>query len=132
MPIVNTDAKSLDVDKVSWHGKTLRTRLLSKLKIVGDCWIWTGAKRSNNKCGAIKIRANYTISTHRLSYLIHIGEIPDGMNVLHTCDNPLCCNPQHLFLGTQLENIKDRDEKGRQRNRFSIQQLGPAAGREGG
>ena len=53
---------------------------------------------------------------HRISYEVFIGPIPDGMNVLHDCDNPPCCNPGHLFLGTQAVNIADRDAKGRQRS----------------
>ena len=47
-----------------------------------------------------------------------------GLNVLHVCDNALCCNPNHLYLGTQIDNIKDRDMKGRQRNKSSVLKLG--------
>ncbi len=50
---------------------------------------------------------------HRASWQISFGPIPDGLQVLHTCDNPPCCNPAHLFLGTQLDNIYDMCAKGR-------------------
>ena len=50
---------------------------------------------------------------HRMSWVIRNGPIPDGKYVLHRCDNPPCVNPDHLFLGTQLDNIQDRHDKGR-------------------
>ena len=54
---------------------------------------------------------------HRVAYELVHGDLPDGLNVLHTCDNPPCCNPSHLFRGTQLENIRDRTKKNRQATR---------------
>jgi len=50
--------------------------------------------------------------------MIHFGEIPKGMFVLHRCDNPSCVNPKHLFLGTQADNVQDRDVKGHQKGPF--------------
>lgn len=82
-----------------------------------ECWEWTGNKK--RKYGSLWIgrkknsKGKNTL-THRIAWELANGDIPDGMKVLHKCDNPPCCNPKHLFIGTQLDNIKDRDEKGRQ------------------
>lgn len=124
----------INIDVKSWHGNTIRSRFEDKLMYEPNtgCWIWTGAITGNNKYGALKISQNEAIKTHRLSYIIYKGEIPDGLLVLHNCDNALCCNPNHLRLGTQLENIKERTMKQRTRNRYSVKQLGKAPGREGG
>jgi hypothetical protein len=73
----------------------------------GECWVWLGRKRKRGY-GAIGRRA-----AHRVSYEAHCGPIPDGMCVCHRCDNPSCVRPDHLFIGTRTENIKDRDQKGR-------------------
>jgi hypothetical protein len=54
------------------------------------------------------------------------------MQVLHTCDEALCCNPNHLYLGTQLDNIKDRDTRGRQRNKSSVKKLGYVSAKKEG
>lgn len=75
------------------------------------CWMWIGAVLHRGY-GAFKLdRA--TVRAHRFSWLIHFGTIPKGLNVLHRCDAPLCVNPQHLFLGTQSDNMRDMRQKGR-------------------
>ncbi|MDX9896524.1 MAG: HNH endonuclease [Desulfofustis sp.] len=77
------------------------------------CWDWTASLNANGY-GQIKQpgkRVNFI--AHRLSYLIHYGAIPDGMSVCHTCDNPKCVKPSHLFLGSQQENLLDMARKGR-------------------
>lgn len=51
--------------------------------------------------------------SHRFAWTITNGSIPENLNVLHKCDNPPCCNPSMLFLGTQLDNMRDMDQKGR-------------------
>lgn len=73
-----------------------------------ECWIWTGRLDSKGY-GAL----NRTLA-HREAYRRTNGPIPAGKHVLHSCDNPPCCNPAHLFLGTQADNNADRNSKERQ------------------
>ena len=75
------------------------------------CWLWLGAKISSGYGVARYNGAN--AYTHRVSYETSNGDIPDGLFVLHKCDNPSCMNPEHLFLGTQRENMQDMKEKDR-------------------
>lgn len=77
----------------------------------GECWIWMGARMPKGY-GQIKIpKTRRQIPSHRLSYLIHRGPIPPGKCVLHRCDNPPCVNPDHLFIGTKLDNALDMVSK---------------------
>jgi hypothetical protein len=76
-----------------------------------ECWLWEGT-RNEDGYGNIQIN-NHCEKAHRLSYELFIGNIPEGMCVCHKCDNPPCVNPKHLFLGTKLDNTRDRDAKGR-------------------
>lgn len=82
------------------------------------CWEWQGAKLSGNR-GYGRIRRpgpqgmSGEIGAHRLAWEVVHGAVPPGMSVLHQCDNPPCCNPAHLFLGTQLDNVHDMIQKGR-------------------
>ena len=80
-------------------------------KDASGCWLWTAGKTT---CGYGSIGVGTKVWTaHRLSWELNRSPIPEGLQVLHRCDVPACVNPDHLFLGTQLENIKDRDAKGR-------------------
>ena len=83
-------------------------------KIIDGCWVWNGARTS---AGYGEINRHKCLHlTHRLSWLIHRGEIPIGMHVLHKCDNPPCWNPAHLFLGNHQANTDDKIAKGRMRH----------------
>lgn len=79
------------------------------------CWLWT-AKRNALGYGQFSDRDLPTVMANRLAWLFVCGPIPDGLNVLHRCDNPPCCNPAHLFLGTPGDNARDRDAKRRGAN----------------
>jgi hypothetical protein len=80
----------------------------------GDCWEWMGALLNSGY--GIFSNSNLPrgqIRSHRLAYELTFGPIPKDICVCHICDNPPCCNPNHLFLGTVLENNRDRKLKGR-------------------
>ena len=95
--------------------KTLLQKFLERTIIKeGDCWIWKGATASIGY-GHLTHQGK-DLYAHRVSYeLFNLvqGEIPKGMCVCHTCDNPHCVNPEHLWLGSYQENAQDRDKKGR-------------------
>jgi hypothetical protein len=94
--------------------KTLEERFWDNVGPIdkNGCWAWKGSKfrfgygKMNHK--------NKAIAAHRVSWLIHNGGIPDNLCVLHSCDNPPCTNPKHLFLGSHADNAADRNKKGRQ------------------
>lgn len=87
-------------------------RFWRKLDKSGDCWPWIGEKSPE---GYGQMTTPYgNIRAHRLSWTIANGKIPDGLLVCHTCDNPPCVNPAHLWLGTNLDNRADMVAKGRQ------------------
>jgi hypothetical protein len=73
------------------------------------CWIWTGGGDKYGKTCWNKTQ----MGAHRLAYILTHGDIPKGIFVLHKCDNPICVNPSHLFLGTQFDNMRDCSRKGR-------------------
>lgn len=75
-----------------------------------ECWIWTAGKHDGVYGG---FQFEVWTYAHRASWMIHKGAIPDGLLICHKCDNPLCVNPDHLFLGTDQDNTLDCMSKGR-------------------
>ena len=93
----------------------LEVRFFAKVVKSDGCWLWQASK-NNKGYGQIlveKTPKHIVKLAHRVSWEIHNGPIPDGLGVLHACDTPLCVNPQHLFLGTQKDNMVDCAKKGR-------------------
>ena len=107
-------------------GRTLRKMDISK-RFYGltmpitetGCWIWLGYC-DRNGYGDIKVEYK-SWRAHRFSWVLHGGDIPEGQYVLHKCDEPSCVNPDHLFVGTQDDNIQDMIKKGRYRSRYDKQ-----------
>lgn len=96
--------------------RTLGERLWAKVrKADGDgCWEWASPARREGY-GVLGIGASRIEGAHRVSWMLHFGPIPEGMDICHHCDNRLCVRPDHLFLGTRADNMQDASRKGRLR-----------------
>ena len=98
---------------------SLEERYWSKVVKHDGCWEWTAGTRQNGGYGVIATPGKSVarggtgrqLVAHRLSWEIHNGPIPENLLVLHRCDNPPCTNPEHLYLGTQKDNVRDMDER---------------------
>lgn len=96
----------------------VRERLLSRVEVDRHgCWNWTGSKNTagygNISIGSRTDGSRRTAKAHRISFHSFNGIDPSGFDVCHKCDNPSCINPNHLFLGTEKDNVADMDAKGR-------------------
>lgn len=92
----------------------LRAMLLDRLpsRAEGQCWEYGGTCNPDGY-GKLHVGGRRYVGAHRIAYQQFIGPIPTGLVVRHTCDNPPCCNPSHLTLGTVADNAKDSVERGR-------------------
>ena len=99
------------------HGLTEEQRFLAwvAVKKSNECWEWLGSKNQDRWHGQWRSKSGKIELTHRASWRLFKSEIPGGLFVLHKCDNPICVNPTHLFLGSQSDNMADMHKKGRAR-----------------
>ncbi len=93
----------------------LTDRFWSKVKKSDGCWLWQASVNSKGY-GYFKIQGRCEVS-HRMAYILHFGSIPEGLHVLHKCHTPACCNPEHLYAGTNAQNQLDKSASGRGRKR---------------
>lgn len=119
----NQKARKIDPNLFTNEQKIERMKMIFERHIIrkgeDECWDWNGAKREGYGVIAIFRRAQ---KASRISWIIHVGDIPKGMFVCHHCDNPICNNPKHLFLGTPKDNVTDMINKGRAKFGINIKE----------
>lgn len=104
-PHCGTDLTAADLEAARFDSYVNRS---------AECWEWTGGRTGANYGAFTSGRKRYALA-HRWQWTRHHGPIPAGMQVLHRCDNPPCVRPDHLWLGTPLDNMRDKIAKGRGR-----------------
>ena len=115
----------LAVRQLQYHGLTTAERFLQRVEKTDGCWLWTGSIKNKTGHGQFRMDDKPMVAS-RAAWIIFRGEITKDkstygtMFVCHTCDNPQCVNPAHLFLGTNQDNVTDKMEKGRHRYGISL------------
>lgn len=89
-----------------------RVQFFKTVTVTDTCWLWNGCLRPDGR-GFTSYGKGRNMLAHRLSWELSYGAIPEGMAVCHHCDNPRCVRPDHLFLGTQQDNLRDMRDKNR-------------------
>lgn len=104
----------------SLHGIITESQIVlffKKIHKTDSCWEWIGGTNQYGygkfRIGSSKDRTRCTCPSHRISYMLFKGDIPDDLNICHSCDNPKCVNPDHLWTGTHNDNVQDKILKGR-------------------
>jgi hypothetical protein len=98
---------------MAYKARPVTDRFWEKVDKSGECWVWTAAKQASGYGKFVIRKGDTPVGAHRLAYQLEVGDIPEGMYVLHRCDNPSCVRPDHLFVGTHLDNMADMRAKGR-------------------
>lgn len=98
------------------HGENSSYAFWNKIKVLGnnDCWEWRAFKDKDGYGQYSSWKDGDEQRVHRIMWILKFGSIPKGALVCHKCDNPSCCNPNHLFLGTHRNNVEDKVSKNRQ------------------
>lgn len=107
---------TLPLETVNFFDDESKSRFWKWVTKTEGCWEWNGFRDKKFGYGSLSRRRfskTYSLTSHRFSWVIHYGHINIGICVLHKCDNPACVRPDHLFLGTQLDNGKDCASKNR-------------------
>jgi hypothetical protein len=101
---------------------SLTERFWRKVRKTKNCWVWTGKTVAKRRYGIIRNNKCFQYA-HRVAYELLVGPIPEDLCVLHRCDNQVCVNPFHLFLGTQFDNMVDCRVKGRNTRKLTPSQV---------